>query len=431
MTQPLHASPIELALWRTRTTQAPYDVHWNRVQGRAETFLADPTAARWLGNQLTVPWDAQDVVARTQEPNRHPGRKRADGLRDAALLTLLTGSPSSLAVVQQALLAQVSTPGTDFGNPTKWGQTGGLDNNNFEIVNWVRKLAYAYSYVRGMLPQATQDVLESWFSRAASYWASYLVFPQQARFPGREEGIYTQPDPTKYPGSVKGNTHWEGWTVYKFQEAWFNIPAACAAMVGVVGVLLSDGVLLDAAKRFAQEWLMCNVAPDGTITDQFRWNDVGNPQMGFGYAGTALGSVLTIADHLARAGDTSLYDYETSHGYFGWEGGPKSLRLVMQRYARLVLGERDLGDGVSAYASKDGVITPALRIGPGDAAVTDVVLHPAQLYYRDPVVARVLDRPYPSSPSSGGYDPWGGDWGCYPSLPFMWDGLAGVVWPYP
>jgi hypothetical protein len=431
MTAPLHATPIEVALWRTRTTQVPYDVHWQRVQVRAEAFLANPTTALWLGNQLTVPWWAPAVLAKTQEPNRHPGRKRGDGLRDAALLALLTGATSTRDVVQNALLAQVVQPGTDFGNPSKWDQRSGLDSHNFEIVNWIRKLAYGYSYVRGMMDPATHDVIASWFSRAASYWASRLAGPIRSRFPKREEGIYDQPDPTKYPGSVKGKTHWDGWTVTKFHEAWFNIPAACAAMVGVVGVLLADATLMGAARRFVQEWLMCNVAPDGTLTDQFRWNDSLNPHTGFGYAGTALGSLVTIADHLGRAGDTSLYDYETSSGYFGWEGGPKSLQLVTNRYARLVLGERDMGDGVNAYASKDGVLTPEKRLGPGDDTVTDVVLLPAQLYYRDPVVARVLHRVLPSSPTSGGYDPWGGDWGCYPALRFMYADLTGTVWPYP
>jgi hypothetical protein len=176
---------------------------------------------------------------------------------------------------------------------------------------------------------------------------------------------------------------------------------------------------------------MFAVARDGTIADQFRWNDAGNPQVGYGYAGTILGSIITVVDHLARAGDAELYAYETSFGHYGWEGGPKSLRLVMQRYARLALGERRMGEGALAYASKEAVHTPDKLIGPGVTNIQEIYLIPANLYYRDATVKKAYSRPLPKTSRAGGYDAFGGDWGTYPGLRFMFGGLESVVWPYP
>ena len=88
--------------------------------------------------------------------------------------------------------------------------------------------------------------------------------------------------------------------VYKFQRAWLNQPAATNALVGSIGVLLGDETLKDHAKRFVKEWLMFAVAPDGSTADQRRWNGA-TPMHGFAYSGTAIGSILTVADHLARS----------------------------------------------------------------------------------------------------------------------------------
>jgi hypothetical protein len=431
-TAPLHATPAELTVWRARTQDPAFAADWQRLSARAAAFRAAPDTALWPGNTLAEPWDAPRVVAKAQGANRHPGRRRAEALRDAAFVALLTRDATARAAVLRALTAQVACPGTAFDDPARWDptRTGG-DYNNFEIVTWLRKLAYAYSYVRAHCPAATRQALEGWFQRAAHFWLEALTPPARSRFPGRDADQYCTPQGPHTPGRTKGLTHLDGYAVTKFQEPWFNIPAAGYALLGVVGVLVGDQALCDAATRFVTEWLRCAVAPDGTVADQFRWTDVGDPQMGYGYAGTVLGSVLTIADHLARAGDRALYHWTTAEGYFGWAGGPKSLLLCMQRFAQRGLAERDLPGGVAAYAQTAPPLLAAQRIGPGPRSVVDLVLAPAQVYYQDATVAALLARPRPARPTAGGYDPWGGDWGCFPSLPFQCDGLAGTVWPYP
>jgi hypothetical protein len=223
-----------------------------------------------------------------------------------------------------------------------------------------------------------------------------------------------------------------GYMAYSFNYVWTNLGTHANALVAAVGVLLNNSTLKEHAKRFVKEWLMFAVAPDGTVVDQFRWNDQnGSPQLGYVYAGTALGSIITTVDHLARAGDAELYDYETSFGYYGWEGGPKSLRLVMQRYAHLTLGERSTGGGVRAYASKDGVLTQDKLIGAGTPTIQALYLIPANLYYRDATVKKAYSQSLPKNPPGSGYDVWGGDWGTYPGIRFMFGQLEGTVWPYP
>jgi hypothetical protein len=219
--------------------------------------------------------------------------------------------------------------------------------------------------------------------------------------------------------------------VYKFHRPWLNKPAALNALVGAVGVLLDEPTLKGHAKRFVKEWLMFCVAPDGSVCDQRRWNKDENPQVGFAYAGTVIGSIVSTVDHLARAGDSELYDYETSFGYYGWAGGPKSLRLVLQRFAALTLGERQMPGGVRVYASQETLTEPAKQIGPGQMLAYDICLIPANLYYKDATVKQAYTRPLPQKPKNGGYDPWGGDWGTYPGIRFMFGQLEGTVWPYP
>ena len=430
---PLHGTAAELLHWRTRATDPAFATSWQRVTQRADTFLGrDPTTTVWPGNQLEEPWNAVRIAHQQQAPNRTPGRRRGDDLRDAAFVALLAKDPSARAQVLAALEAQIACPGTAFADRTRWDptRTGG-DYNNFEIANWLRKLAYGYSYIRAHVAASRRSPLDAWFTAAGAFWCEALAGVLASRFAQRLADQYGLPAPPHTPGTCKAFSHLGGHPVWKFQEVWFNIPATFHALLAVLGVLTQQHGFLDAAKRFAKEWLMFAVARDGTVADQWRWNETGNPQTGYGYAATALGSVLTIADHLARLGDRELYQLTTSYGLYGWDGGPKSLLVAMQRLAQLGLAERDLVPEGAAYAQTEGPELPAQRLGPGPTSVAETVLLPAQLYYQDPTVAAVLARPRPTTPTAGGYDPWGGDWGCYPSLPFMWDGLAGVVWPYP
>jgi hypothetical protein len=429
----IHVTQAELTTWRQRAIHGPYADDWQRILTRAKTFRSSPSSDLWPGNQESGPWDAKAVTQKQQGANFHPGRRRGDGLRDAGFAYLMTDDTSYTDAVRGALLKQAKEPGTDFANSSKWSPTTTiLHDDNFEIANWLRKLAYGYSYIRSRLSEADRDIIDRWFLNAAMYWNQIVHNRAKSRFPNRLKDDYKTIG-TQWPGSIQGKTHWEGYTVYSFHDPWKNIAATHNAMVAVVGVLLNNPILKNDAKRFVKEWLMFAAAPDGTVVDQFRWNnttDKNPPQIGYNYAGTVIGSIVVAADHLARAGDTELYMYKTSSGYFGWEGSTKSLLSVLQRFAKITIGERRLGQGVLVYASKDSVLSSEKIIGPGDTYATDIGVIPANRYYNDPLLKESYTRRLPSRPLNGGYDPWGGDWGTYPGIRFMFGQMEGLVSPY-
>lgn len=428
----IHVTQQELNIWRQRSISGPYKDDWQRILTRAQTFRNDPSSDFWPGNQESQPWDAQAVTKRLQGVNFHPGRRRGNGLRDTGFAYLITGDASYKEAVRGALLKQAKEPGTDFANASKWSPTTTvLHYDNFEIANWLRKLAYGYSYIRSSLSETDRDIIDRWFLNAAMYWNQIVHNRVKSRFPNRLKDDYKTID-SQWPSSIDGKTHWGGYTVYSFHDPWKNIAATHNAMVAVVGVLLNNPTLKSDAKRFVKEWLMFAVAQDGTVVDQFRWNttDKNPAQIAYQYAGTVIGSIVVTVDHLARIGDTELYNYKTSFGYFGWEAGPKSLLLALQRFAQITIGERKLGGGVIVYASKDNILSPEKILGPGDRYTTDIGLIPANVYYKDQIVKTSYTRPLPSNPAGGGYDPWGGDWGTYPGIRFMFGQMEGLVSPY-
>jgi hypothetical protein len=178
---------------------------------------------------------------------------------------------------------------------------------------------------------------------------------------------------------------------------------------------------------------MFNVAPDGTVADQFRWNTKtqDQPLWAYHYAGTVIGSIVATVDHLARAGDTSLYEYETSFGHFGWGGGPKSLKRVLRRFADLALSEQASAAKATAYASTDAQLQLSEMIGPGKSHIHAIHLAPANVYYKDPILKKAYLHKLPRKPFGPGCNPWSGDWCTYPSVLFMFGRMDNRVWPYP
>ena len=73
-------------------------------------------------------------------------------------------------------------------------------------------------------------------------------------------------------------------------------------MIAAIGITINDATLKASAKRFFEEWLKFAVWPNGEVFEQHRWDTSPvNPQTGYFYAGTAIGSIVSIADHFARA----------------------------------------------------------------------------------------------------------------------------------
>lgn len=430
----LHATQAEVGIWKQRRTSGPYLDEWNRILSRANNFKSKPSGT-WLGSQLNVAWDGHAVTESEQPPNTYPdggaGKDRTigDGLRDAAFVYLLTGDKTYLNPVRTVLLQQAAIPGTNFSNTTKWSSTYATEDRDFAIAIWLRKLVYAYSYIRPSLSSGDRTTLDTWFNGAGTYWANVLHNSAKTRFPNRLVDNYSTVtfSCVKPVGGSSPVTHYGGHAVDQFGFPWDNKRMNFAAAVAAIGATTGNQTLIDRAKRYFKEWLRSNIFPDGTSWEQARWKP-DNPQSGYNYAMSVIGSATTIADHVARTGDTELYTYSTTTGHCGSQGGPKSLLKVLQRYANITLGN------VIIYASTAATTDPNLRLdasGPGGTLYNDVILAQPNVFYQDALLLKSYMRPMPSSWNSGGVDGFGGDWGHLPAARFMFGQVEGKVWPYP
>jgi hypothetical protein len=419
-----HVTQAEVEIWKQRTMAGPYLDEWNRILSRANNFRSNPTGT-WPGNQLNVAWNGDDVRDGKQPPNSYPGggggnRTWGDEMRDAGLVYMITGDTSYRNPVRALLLKQAATAGTNFANATKWPSTYINMDKDFQIANWLRKVAYAYTYIRSSLSAGDRATIDAWFLNAATYWGKTVVHNTvRQRFPNWLNDNYSNP-------GNQGKTHFGGYDAYSFSRAWDNKMATYTAVAGIVGPMLGNAELISTAKRFVKEWIRYATYPNCTIYDQYRWNGA-SPQTGWLYAMTTIGTNITTADHIARTGDTELYTYTSSEGAYNTVGGPKSLLCISRRIANMALGN------VIVYASTTSTTDSSKIIdasGPGGNLVYDVALAQANVHYKDKTLKSSYTRPMPSNPSSGGYDPWGGDWGNLPAARFMFGQMEGKVWPY-
>jgi hypothetical protein len=412
-----HATQGEVNLWKQRTITGPYKEGWFDIRKRADAFVRNPEP-RWAGKA--------DSGCYNRNADRKPTRIQDRGLRDAGFVYLVTGNSSFRNAVLSALLAQAATSGTEFNNSTKWC---GPRSATFEVANWVRRLVYGYSYIRISLSDVERTILDNWFLNAGIFFEGAVHANIRSRFPNRLKDNYSPCIAVPLcPGKSRGLLHFGGPTAHVFSQSWANQPATITALVAAIGVVVNNATLKDSARRFVQEWLKFAVWPDGTVYDQVRWNlEPAEPQMGYAYAGTAIASIITIADHLARVGDTSLYEFSTNEGMFGTQGGPKSLSKVLQNFAGLTNGT------ILRYASHTETTNPTLLIrqfGPVDKRILYITLAQANIFYNRADFKAAYMTPLPSRWKSGGYDARGGDWGSFPDVLFMFAQREGAVWPY-
>lgn len=438
----LFYTPEELAIWNQRRLNGPYKDHWdNKIFYRAQQFVTGAAeSSPWAGQPADSCWNSA-----------LPGRTFHSCLRDAAFVYRVfkyagdAKAGNYFTPVRNALLAQIAEPGTNFADTSRFCKSSySKDGSIHDIVNWVRRFAIAYSFIREDLSSADRQKIDAWLLTAARFWEKHVEWYLSYRFSNRYNDAYVcdrsycpgpeHPETPLYYGAPMG---------YTFHGGWNNRVGTVNAMMAVVGGITGDTTLKSQSKRWVKETLMFAVWPNGVYVDQNRWNDYGNPTQGHGYPLTAVGSLITIVDVLARGGDTELYTFSTTKGRYGTEvtsGPPKSLLSLMKHYGGQVDGS------VIEYASKTPTTDPALIIDSeippsaprGEAhTIYDMVLVQANVFYRDNYIKGIYTRtgpgtpPYPSNPSTGGYDVYSGDWGSYPNVLFMFGQMEGQVWPYP
>lgn len=441
----LHVTDEELEIWRRRAEDGPYrtegDVSpnspgdWERIVANAETFQDAPGRGRWRGQ-------TEDRCFKRSQPA--PDHRYATRIRDAAFYALVVDDANLRGVVRDELIAVSREAGTDFSNVMRWCEGALRDlNPGFEIANWYTKLLFAYDYV-GSEAFSSEDRsrLDRWFEDSAFFFEQELHIDVDRLFVDRRNGDYRLTDEGRQRNETCPDiSHYDGWNICALAMFYNNRRATFARYAGLVGIKVDVPVLRERSKRFFEEWLRFSMYPDGVVGDFHRWSP-SHPDLGWNYGAVVLGSMVTLADHLARAGDRELYDLATSEGQFGTaspEDAPKNLLLGIQNLQSYLTPE------VKRYATTDPSLVgqERVRIDGEHAPINwdseiDVIVVPANLYYRDEGVRAIYTREapgvegYPARLASNGvHVPWTGDWGIYPGVLFMYGQLEGMVDPYP
>lgn len=438
----LHVSADELDVWRSRAANGPYrtrgDVSsnspgdWDRIAENAQAFLEKPSAGRWNGPVSNNPKGCvKKGPNEARNPRYVPQWKEATELRDAAFVALVEDSRKHALAVKTELLAQARERGVAFADRSRFchGALDGDDNPVFNIANWVTRLLFAYDYVTihddQLFTSSERREMDKWFFAAAKWMQPLVDEKLDELFADRESGDYRL--------TSSADTGWKdrlyqgGPEIRTLQRRYNNRMAVTIRFVTLVGVAQDDASFKNSGKAYVKELLQFGYYPEGVVGEFQRWTS-SDPTRGWKYAVEQAGSMLTIADVLARAGDTSLYEYTTTNGALGTAGthhlgGPKSLR-------RLVTDLYHYVDGTYRRKTPGGDL-----IDPTDANwIHDTMLASANVYYKDSYAASIYTRKaapgYPSKPRQSQGDSEGGEWGIYPGMLFMFGQTEGLVNPY-
>lgn len=502
----LHVTAQELAIWRDRalgrdrvdgrptnyisqgdvTPNSPGD--WDRIRSMKDRFLSRPEQYVWRGpthdwpnrivNHASWPRDERGV------PGTRDQRFAAEPIRDAAFYAMVLGSqavpnasiPASerdaiLAKVKGALLMMIRSKYNDYGNAQRYDRDrfGTGFHPAFQLAAWVNKLVYTYDYAQVANPDlwtaAEKAEFIGWLDEAAE-WMSQIVDK-------RRSGMF-KPDgtPTAKADEPETAVIWAGGPrAEKVHVRMDNHVPRLAAIPTLAGLLaeLDDkrsevstldasriDALVDYGRRSIRDYLVAEfIAAEGGNGggqrsgggNMYRWVGDTGPTEGWKYAMSHLGRNVTLADHIARAGDTSVYEQSTTagtsvsagtlpeDGLYG-SGGPKTLRAAVERMWQYIdetttpprYGCSDCARASHRYDSTDGV--------KGYERPHEWESIQANLYFRSEFLKSIYlrERPgtphLPENPWSGQYWLENGDNGAYPGANFMFAQMEGRVWPY-
>ena len=435
----LHITAAELEVWRQRAAHGPYRTKgdestnspgdWARIASNASAFLADPAGGRWAGPVANTPGGCvTQVNTEARDTSWVPPYWETTQHRDAAFLALVLDSPEHAATAKTELLAQAKVAGVDFNDRSRWclGNIGGDQNPMFNISNWLTRLLFTYDYLNAYdanLFSATEKaMLDTWFKGAAE-WMQYAVDSKfDELFVNRDAGDYTLTSVAQ--GSWQDTTYQGGPIVRTLHRRYNNRAAASTRFVGLVGVHQNDASLQATAKQVLKEYVRFAYFPQGAVSDFERWTS-DTPDKGWKYSAELTGSLITIADSMARAGDTELYDYRTVEGDLGTAGsllhqsGEKNLGAMVIDLYRYVDGT------YQRYTPAGALIDPAAR-----NFIHDTMLAMANGYYKNDYAKGVYTRhkapAFPTKPHQSQGDPEGGEWGIYPGALFQFGQTEGI-----
>jgi hypothetical protein len=228
-------------------------------------------------------------------------------------------------------------------------------------------------------------------------------------------------------------THDGGYVIKRFNLHWSNRLLSIATFLVNAGVFLNNESIIEVGTRFTKEMLTYATFPNGMTGDMERAYN-GDKEKGLGYWGGMVGNLANMVSVLGRSGRFDLIDFKTNAGAYGTESPsvPKSIKLAM--------------DGLASVYCKDkgwkyqGEVLDGNYAPTNWYSVLDVLMAPANLYYRDEKIRKVMYRiqpgcnPYPSSPAGNGPVPATYGNGCYYSgiaICYLYDNYASAPNVFP
>jgi len=426
----LFYTPEELDIWNNRRLSGAYKKNWDdRIYANARLFMdGHRDASPWVGYTGGGCWSPSTNV------HPHDHRARATWANSAGFVYRVlkyAGDPGATAYfnkVKSYLMGHTTIPGINFKNANKWCVSSySIQGHQQWFGAWMRRLAITYSWLKADMSAADRAKFEDWLLAAGRYIVKHNEWHIGRSFSNRYNDQYNC-DRDFCPGQNLGKIYTGGPTYWQINGTWNNRAAVVASGAGVVGVVTGDNVLRDKGVRWVKESLRYAVWPDGTYVDIIRTSP--SNTNAWSYPMDYMGSIATMADALARTGDSSLYDYKTREGAPGGSeskaGQPaKSISSVIAHLAGQVDGK--VKKGSPTITSKDAAT--------GQTNDSEWYFILSNIYYKSDYIKGIYNRTGPGVPArtaiqAAGWDRHTGDWSTFPDMEFMWGGLEGKVWPY-
>jgi hypothetical protein len=452
----LHLSQDEVAIIRQRLKEGPYKSKGDT--GRTNSFgdgdLVFMHANKLTNNPLydyyTGPTRNEDgstisssnpVKARaTPGPDRNNARIGISLLSASFLGAVLedgTAKTNYINAAKTCILNQVDIvkyPNLDFSNTGMWKTTEiGDQNPGFEIAEFLGSFTISYNYQKSNFTEPEQTAIELWILNAALYFKGMLANQNNQYFVDRPTGNYAFTTHPSNENDFIDYTHDGGYVIKRFNLHWSNRLLSIATFLVNAGVFLNNESIIEVGTRFTKEMLTYATFPNGMTGDMERAYN-GDKEKGLGYWGGMVGNLANMVSVLGRSGRFDLIDFKTNAGAYGTESPsvPKSIKLAM--------------DGLASVYCKDkgwkyqGEVLDGNYAPTNWYSVLDVLMAPANLYYRDEKIRKVMYRiqpgcnPYPSSPAGNGPVPATYGNGCYYSgiaICYLYDNYASAPNVFP
>lgn len=306
-------------------TGSPGD--WARIVTNKNSFMNSPSADRYLGH-------GSCPASQNEGPFGGGNWPRGVKIRDAAVYAAVAQDATVRNAVITEMLVHANAANLAWQNDTLFGCVTFQGAVALPWNSLFIKMLIGYTFIRPDISAGNRSTMDTWFLRFAQRQEEQGHTIVVKRFPNRKSGSYSNPAFTNgCPGTqrIYLSSPQDNFNQCNFMSAWTNTIMFHYVSVAIVGVMLDNTALKAEATRYFQEVIKYGVFPNGTHHETYR-GMTQNVLHGMVYSGVDVLFMAIMAEVFARDGDPSLYNYSTSIGLFGTEGGPKTLRTMIDHY---------------------------------------------------------------------------------------------------